>query len=449
MVLQILMVAGFAMYGFPYGWGFGESMLFGSILSATDPVAVIALMKELALLGDLRVLIEAESLLNDGSAIVAYELCYIVLVHPGSIGEYISLAITLTICAPLIGTACFLAMRLWSNKTMDPIQETILTVAAAYLCYYLCESGLHISGVLAVLTLGLLYNGYGSSALSSEEAQHMCHNFWEIFVWVADTIIFVLAGILIMQEGFLSNSFTWVGSDWGYLMALYLALFAFRIAMVIVCAPVLRYTCFGMQQRVCSRERFFKYMFILSWGGLRGIVGLVLAMVVSIDHHLGDAVSDKHFGVRVLIHVGGIVVLTTLLNAATLELLIEKLGLKSLSSIETQLVQGSVSALSRRNKVFIREVQNPHDRPELSRVDWESVQEIVGFEDNLLQGKNIEKQKQRRQGALTVSLGRHLSTEQTLSSNQTSKEDDKISMMDQYFHSSLLLALRCSFDSQV
>jgi sodium/hydrogen exchanger 10/11 len=451
MVLQILMVAGFAMYCFPYGWGFGESMLFGSILSATDPVAVIALMKELALLGDLRVLIEAESLLNDGSAIVAYELCHIVLVHPGSLGDYISLAVTLTICAPLMGAACFFAMRLWVNKTTDPIQETVLTVAAAYLCYYLCESGLHISGVLSVLTLGLLYNGYGSSAMSSEEAHHMCHSFWEIFVWVADTIIFVLAGVLIIQEGFLSNSFTWVGNDWGYLVALYLALFVFRILMVIVCAPVLRYTCFGMQRRVCSRERFFKYMFILSWGGLRGIVGLVLAMVVSLDHHLGAAVSDKQYCVRVLIHVAGIVVLTTLLNAASLELLIDKLGLKAPSIIETQLVQDCVSTLSRRNKAYIQEAQNLR---ELCRVHWESVNAIVGLEDSLLQDKtNIGNPHdvglQRENPHVLEKPEKSPDIVNVGPTFGASQDEERISKMEQYFHLQYLLALKCSFDGQV
>ena len=75
MLLQILLIAAFGMFVFPYGWGLTESLLFGSILSATDPVAVIALMKEMALLSDLRVLFEAESLLNDGTAIVIFELC--------------------------------------------------------------------------------------------------------------------------------------------------------------------------------------------------------------------------------------------------------------------------------------------------------------------------------------------------------------------------------------
>jgi NhaP-type Na+/H+ or K+/H+ antiporter len=88
MLVQILLIALWASYCFPYGWGLTESFLFGSILSATDPVAVIALMKEMALLSDLRVLFEAESLLNDGTAIVVFELCLMVLLEPTSLFNY-------------------------------------------------------------------------------------------------------------------------------------------------------------------------------------------------------------------------------------------------------------------------------------------------------------------------------------------------------------------------
>jgi NhaP-type Na+/H+ or K+/H+ antiporter len=188
-------------------------------------------------------------------------------------------------------------------------------------------------------------------------------------------------------------------------------------------------------------------MFILSWGGLRGVVGLVLAMIVSMDQHLGATVSDKHYCIRVLIHVAGIVVLTTLLNAASLELLIDKLGLKSPSIIETQIVQASVSTLSRRNKAFIEQAMNPHDRPELSRVHWESVNAIVGFQDSFMQERNVGNlmEQRRKGGALNLSLGRHLRP--IVQPNDVGATAD--SKMKQYFHSQYLLALRCSFDSQV
>ena len=73
-IMQTALIGATARYVFPYNWGWPESLLFGGILSATDPIAVIALFKELGCLPDLRVLIEAESILNDGSAIVVFQV---------------------------------------------------------------------------------------------------------------------------------------------------------------------------------------------------------------------------------------------------------------------------------------------------------------------------------------------------------------------------------------
>jgi NhaP-type Na+/H+ or K+/H+ antiporter len=86
MVVQALMIACVARWVLPYSWEWTEAWLFGAILSATDPVAVVALLKELGVLPDLRVLIEAESLLNDGSAIVLFQLCFKILLEPGPYG---------------------------------------------------------------------------------------------------------------------------------------------------------------------------------------------------------------------------------------------------------------------------------------------------------------------------------------------------------------------------
>ena len=110
MLFQIVLIAVWAVNFFPYGWGMTESLLFGSILSATDPVAVIALMKEMAVLSDLRVLFVAESLMNDGTAIVVFELCLMVLLDPTSVANYFRLGcqvIHVSMCAPCLPcTSC-------------------------------------------------------------------------------------------------------------------------------------------------------------------------------------------------------------------------------------------------------------------------------------------------------------------------------------------------------
>ena len=166
---------------------------------------------------------------------------------------------------------------------------------------------------------------------------------WGILVWICDTVVFILAGAVIMRDGYLDyshylksqgiyNSFV---KDWGYLFALYAWLHVARAVMVLVCAPFIRYTGYGMQPRVMSNVDFWKNMFILTWGGLRGAVGLVLSMVCARDTHLGHAIkSDPLYGLRVLTFVGGIVVWTSWLNALTLEPLIIWLGLAEISEAQ-------------------------------------------------------------------------------------------------------------------
>jgi len=436
MILQILLIALWAMYIFPYGWGFTESILFGSILSATDPVAVIGLMKELALLSDLRVLIEAESLMNDGTAIVVFELCIMMLLEPGSILMYVSTAMQLIFGAPALGLALFIVMRLWLQKTGDAIQDTMITVITAYLCYYLAEAGgCNVSGVLAVLTLGILMSGFGVTAIQTDEARQMLHSFWTLLCWISDTIIFVLAGVIIVQDGFLKHSDVFKAADWGYLVALYMGLIAIRCVMILVCSPVLRYTGYGMQPRVCSRERFIKYMCILSWGGLRGAVGLLLAEVVSMDSELANAVGDPYYCTRVLCYVAGIVVLTTIVNATSLEYLIVFFGLAECTETEIQIQKRSASFLVHKNEACITQFQNQHNFPDLSSVDWESVGSFVGFQ--ALLPHNLAQQ-------LLMQGGEKIIEEEIADNLETSKE----MKMALYFRGRYLTALRCSYASQ-
>ena len=388
MLLQVVLVAMVGLYTFPYGWGWTESLMFGGILSATDPVAVIALMKELGLLSDLRVLIEAESLLNDGTAIVVFELCHKILVHPSDIGTYVSTGFSLVLGAPALGLALFLPAWKWLIKTDDPIQDTVVTVCMAYLAYFSAETS-GISGVLTVLTIGLCMSGYGYTAIHTEHARHMLHAVWTIICYVCDTVIFILAGAIIVQDGFLKDypsevehdaRYTEKGHEIGFGILLYFFLLLIRVFVVLVCAPIIRYSGYGLQARVCSRKRFFKYMFILSWGGLRGAVGLVLAMIVAQDTHLAETLKDRDpvFSQRVILFTGIVVFLTTLINAASLEQVIKVLGLTKTSQTEEQLKRSAKRFLVRKHKGIEVKLRNRQKYPDLASVDWGAVHELVG-----------------------------------------------------------------------
>ncbi len=175
-IMQAFLIGAVGVHVFPYGWKWSESVLFGAILSATDPVAVVALLKELGVMPDLRVLIEAESFLNDGSAIVLFQLCVKILVDPSTysplpspllfggrflsrlrscfcdslmmtlcvgsfapddtklsscrVSDYVAFAFRLVFAAPALGLAMFLGMYFWLKATKDALEATTVTVAA-------------------------------------------------------------------------------------------------------------------------------------------------------------------------------------------------------------------------------------------------------------------------------------------------------------------------------
>jgi len=379
MLVQTFLIALVAKFVLPYEWTWVESLLFGGILSATDPVAVIALLKELGVLPDLRVLVEAESLLNDGTAIVVYQLCLRILTRPESTGSYIAAGFQMTLGAPALGIGLFLASFLWLRATDDPIQDTMVTVCTAYLGFLLAEgTELEVSGVLTVVTIGVLMAGYGNTQIKTEEATHMLHAVWGMIVYCADTVIFVLAGAIIVDTGFLSVGESFKGSDWGYLILLYILLSIIRGIMVVICSPFLRYYGYGLQPRTCSTLKFWKSMFIVTWGGLRGAVGLVLALAVSVDAEVRDNASEPSFPDRVLLFTAGMVVLTTLVNAAFMERVIGMLGMMDVSEHEKELFRSAIAFLDTKHTNIVERLQNQHANPHMAGVDWGALEKSVG-----------------------------------------------------------------------
>lgn len=171
-----------------------------------DPVAVIALLKDLGVLPDLTVLIEGESILNDGTSIVVYELCYAVMFEPATNGEYIGRGIQLVVGGPVLGAMMFAGTYVMLSYAKEPQEQTIITISAAYLCYFIAEATpVRVSGVLAVFVLGILMSAFRRS-LITHEAEHTLHAIWAMLIQLSETLIFLLAGAIIIRRGFLSSS---------------------------------------------------------------------------------------------------------------------------------------------------------------------------------------------------------------------------------------------------
>ncbi|GJW06371.1 sodium/hydrogen exchanger 8 isoform X2, partial [Tanacetum coccineum] len=205
-VLISTFIAGTALkLTFPYNWSWTTSLLLGGLLSATDPVAVVGLLKELGSNKKLSTLVEGESLMNDGVAIVVYTLFFRMITGSNfSWRTVIYFLATASLGAVGVGIAFGLVSYLWLGFIFnDTMIEVAMTLCVSYLAYFTSQEVAEISGVLTVTALGMFYALVARTAFSGEGQQSM-HHFWEMVSYITNTLIFILSGVLI-SEGILGG----------------------------------------------------------------------------------------------------------------------------------------------------------------------------------------------------------------------------------------------------
>ena len=189
-------------------FSFIACVLFGTINSATDPVAVVSLLKSLGVSKRISTLIEGESLLNDGTALVLF-LVLIKFVQGESMtaGEMIGQFCKMSLLGPLLGLFFGMIMAfLLSRIHNQPIMEANLTVCLPYILFYTAEHhDVHVSGILALVTMGLYMTNVGKTQISSESDEAI-HSIWHYIGFMAETLIFLLTGIVLGGE-FVNENF--------------------------------------------------------------------------------------------------------------------------------------------------------------------------------------------------------------------------------------------------
>src|SRR5579871_1997619 len=183
-------------------WDWRSAMVFGALIAATDPVSVVATFKEAGAHGRLLVLIESESLFNDGTAAVAFTA-----VLSFSLGQTVTpWAVTQSLVLMIGGgIACGAAVAafvlLLIGRTEDHLVEITFTTVAAYGSFLLAEH-FHLSGVLATLTAGLVIGSVGSLGRISERGREAVQAFWEYAAFVANSFVFLLIGMRAAHQNF-------------------------------------------------------------------------------------------------------------------------------------------------------------------------------------------------------------------------------------------------------
>ena len=260
------------------------SFLFVAMCAATDPVSVIALFKELGVPKKLAVLMEGESLLNDGVAVVAF----IVIGAMLGLGEHQETVTAWWVARFLlweivvgiaVGAAVGLAVSYVTTLVSDHLIEIMLTTIAAFGSYLLADT-IHASPVLAVVAAGMATGNVGARYGLTPTNKIAVESFWEYAVFAANSMVFLLLG----KEIDLPRMF----GHWLPILIAWGALMAARAVVVASVSRTLAWTGDRLPKRWSA---------ILFWGGLRGSLSMVLALSLPTDFAHRDLLIDLTFGV--------------------------------------------------------------------------------------------------------------------------------------------------------
>ena len=293
-------------------------LLLGAIVSATDPVAVIAIFKNLGAPMRLTILVEGESLFNDATAIVLFTILVALLMGNGDESSLLGAAGNFMVVffgGILVGLVLgWVVSSIIGQLHNMPLIEITLTVCLAYFSFLFAEHYLHVSGVMAVVSAGLVTRSYGRTMVSPA-TWHALFETWEQLGFWANSLIFFLVGLLVPQ---VLLDFT--GVDFITLGVLILAAFGARAVTLYGVLPILNWV--GLGQKISLSFRT-----VMLWGGLRGAVSLALALVILETPGIPPEVQKF-----IAVLVTGFVLFTLFVNATTMPIVLKMFGLDKLPS---------------------------------------------------------------------------------------------------------------------
>lgn len=283
------------------GFRLEHGLVFGALIAATDPIAVSALFKTLGAPKRLSVLVEGESLLNDGTGIVVFTLIAgAVTGGRFSLGAASLDFVRVVGMGLLIGTLIGYAASKLIHQVDDPMIEITLTTVAAYGSFVAAEH-FHFSGVISTVAAGMLCGNYAARTGMSPSTRIAVETFWEYVAFALNSLVFLLIGFCIHLDTLLAS--------WKPILAAYAAMTAGRAGVIFVVSGLLRRT----------RESLpWSWTAVLTWGGLRGALSMVLVLGLPASFPHRELLVNMTFGV---------VVISILVQGLSMAPLLKRLGL--------------------------------------------------------------------------------------------------------------------------
>lgn len=361
------------------GLSLSTGLVFGALIAATDPVAVVALFRQLGAPKSLTMLVEGESLFNDGTAIVVFQLVLLAALPvavtttaahdiattsasaaPFDLVAGVVSFIRVSVGGVMVGGALGWLVSQIIARVDDYLIETTLTTVLAFGAFLVAER-FHVSGVLAVVVAGIVCGNAGLKGMSPT-TRIVLFNFWEYLAFVANSLVFLLIGLDVNIRQIAA------------------AIFPISVAVlaVIVSRALVIYGLTWLTNRLRHSHQAVSmpYRHVLFWGGLRGAISLALVLSIPASFPDREALRVMTFGV---------VLFTLLGQGTTMQLLMRRLGLTSRkeSELEYERRQGRLLAV-RAARERLREM---HDDGLISANAWEQL------------GPEIEREMQKQRAS--------------------------------------------------
>ncbi len=276
------------------------ALLFGAIISATDPISVLAIFKDLRMDKRLSLIVEGESLLNDGTAAALFQivLAGIISGHltvSKGVGQFLFAVLGGAILGSFLGYA---ASRL-TRTIDDPEVQITLTAVVAYSSYLLAYQ-LHLSGIIATASAGLIVGNLGTRNCSTQTKTAL-ESFWAYVAFIMNSLVFLLIGLEVHINS--------LAQAWRPVL--------FAIAAVLIGRALSVYPLVSVS-KFFAEDIPLRWQHVMVWGGLRGALALALALSLDSTFPYRDRLLDLTFG---------IVVFSILVQGLTMKPLLRILGL--------------------------------------------------------------------------------------------------------------------------
>jgi len=296
------------------GWLGGISsmmvaILFGALISPTDPVSVLSLFKAVGAPEDLKTIVEGESLFNDATGVVLFTILLKALVGGQGFGfgqavyEFAKVSVGGLLLGAVLGWIVFKIMR----HIEDHLLENALCLVLAYGSFWLAEI-MHLSGVIGTVMAGLMIGNYGRQLSMSEKTTQTVETFFESIGFLINSFLFILIGLELRE---VPANIMW--------MTVFVA-----IAAMLIARAAVSYSFYWLLNQV-GTKRPKKWKHILFWGGLRGSIPIALLLQLPNEGILAT------WRPVLLVTGFGCVFFSLVVQGITMGPLMRKLGIESVS----------------------------------------------------------------------------------------------------------------------